>query len=107
MPKASGTAEAPARTGGTGSITLFNIQPNDIGAEVVGQDSTAPAGVAAVMAWWGSCRPGSRSVTVREWGRRGASRAAPRGKARQPSLSWPAASRAVPPFIVPLACHSR
>ena len=43
MPKASGTAEAP-RLGrsGTGSITLFNIQPNDIGAEVVGQDSTAP-----------------------------------------------------------------
>jgi hypothetical protein len=53
MPKASGTAEAP-RLGrsGTGSITLFNIQPNDIGAEVVGQDFQLlpPAGVAAVMA---------------------------------------------------------
>ena len=57
MPKAPMEAPRLGRSG-TGSITLFNIQPNDIGAEVVGQDSTAPAGVAAVMAWWGSCRPG-------------------------------------------------
>jgi hypothetical protein len=56
MPKASGTAEAP-RLGrsGTGSITLFNIQPNDIGAEVVSQDFhlLPAAGVAAVVPRWG------------------------------------------------------
>jgi hypothetical protein len=52
----------------------------------------------------GSCRPGwYRSVTAGEWGRRGASPAAPRGGAGQPPPSWQAACRAVPPRIVPLA----
>jgi hypothetical protein len=56
----------------------------------------------------GSCRPGwYSSVTVREWRRRGASPAAPRGGARQPPPSWPAPSRAMPPLIVPLVRHSR
>jgi hypothetical protein len=88
MPKASGTAEAP-RLGrsGTGSITLFNIQPNDIGAEVVGQDFhlLPPAGVAAVMAWWGVLQ--SRVVQIRH---RAGVGAAWRQPSRSPRQSPPA-----------------
>jgi len=38
---------------------------------------------------WEPAGPGSGSITVREWGRRGASRVVPRGGACQPSTPWP------------------
>ena len=94
MPKASGTAEAP-RLGrsGTGSITLFNIQPNDIGAEVVGQDFQLlpAAGVAAVVSWWGVLQArvvqlGHCAGVAAGW--------------RQPSCS----PRRCPPVVIVMAC---
>jgi len=103
MPKASGTAEAP-RLGrsGTGSITLFNIQPNDIGAEVVGQDFhlLPPAGVAAVMAWWGVLQ--ARVVQLRH---RAGVGAAWRQPSRSPRQSPPAVTVMARSFSGSAALH--
>jgi hypothetical protein len=103
MPKASGTAEAP-RLGrsGTGSITLFNIQPNDIGAEVVGQDFQLlpPAGVAAVMAWWGVLQ--ARVIQLRH---RAGVGAAWRQPSRSPRQSPPAVTVMARSFSGRAALH--
>jgi hypothetical protein len=65
-----------------------------------------PAYIAAVMAWSRGLQARVEQLCHRtNVGWSGASPMAPRGSACQPSP--PRASRAVPLFIVPLACHSR